>query len=682
MDLHSSLREIKGVGEKTEQLFQKIGVYTLGDILLHFPRTYQEYPQPDDPNEENIGQITAVCGFLRTPAIFRRGKRMDITLASLFCKDQVVECVWFRMPYIAKQLQVGQPYIFYGRLLQEKHGYKMEQPAIFTPEKYLTLRDTLQPIYSLTKGMTQQMVRKLTLAACDSLAEYSEENLPDFVEQREGFPSYMQAIRQVHFPTHFEALAEGRRRLVYQEFFYFILHSRILEAGTTGIENSWHFAKTALTDDTIQKLPYTLTKGQMDTLSQIRSDLQGPYVSQRLVQGDVGSGKTIVAFLAMLDVVASGYQAAIMAPTEVLAMQHAASFRGMCAEYGLPYQVVCLTGSMTASQKQKTYEIIATTPQIFVVGTHALIQEKVHYLNLALVVTDEQHRFGVKQRESLSKKGTTPHMLVMSATPIPRTLAMILYGNMQISTIRELPADRIPIKTCVIKEDLRQKAYEMIGRELADGHQAYIICPLVEASDQTEAENVIDYLDRIRPIFGEQISIATLHGKMPPKEKNTIMQDFTEGKTQILVSTTVVEVGVNVPNATLIMIEDANRFGLAQLHQLRGRVGRGKWQSYCILMDKSKGKKKTDRLEVMHKSNDGFFIAQEDLRLRGPGDFFGIRQSGELGFRLADIIGDADLLQKASQDVADLLREDECLENHPAIRKNLSSFASDNNMIL
>ncbi len=682
MDLHSSLREIKGVGEKTEQLFQKIGVYTLGDILLHFPRTYQEYPDPEDPNDENIGQIVAVCGSLRTPAIFRRGRRMDITLASFFCQGQVVECIWFHMPYIAKQLQVGQPYIFYGRLSKEKQGYKMEQPAIFTPEKYSTLRDSLQPIYSLTKGMTQQMVRKLVLSACDGLADYSEDNLPDFVEQREGFPSYMQAIRQVHFPVHMESLTEGRRRLVYQEFFYFILHSRILEAGTTGIENPWHFSETALTDETIQKLPYTLTKGQRDTLSQIRSDLQGPYVSQRLVQGDVGSGKTIVAFLAMLDVVASGYQAAIMAPTEVLAMQHAAGFRDMCADYGLPYQVVCLTGSMTASQKKKAYEIIATTPQIFVVGTHALIQEKVDYLNLALVVTDEQHRFGVKQRESLSKKGMTPHMLVMSATPIPRTLAMILYGNMQISAIHELPADRIPIKTCVIKEDLRQKAYEMIGRELAAGHQAYIICPLVEASEQTEAENVTDYLERIRPIFGEQVSIATLHGKMPPKEKNAIMQAFAEGKTQILVSTTVVEVGVNVPNATLIMIEDANRFGLAQLHQLRGRVGRGKWQSYCILMDKSKGKKKTDRLEVMHKSNDGFFIAQEDLRLRGPGDFFGIRQSGELGFRLADIIGDADLLQMASQDVADLLKEDESLEKYPVIRKNLSSFASDNNMIL
>ncbi len=403
---------------------------------------------------------------------------------------------------------------------------------------------------------------------------------------------------------------------------------------------------------------------------------------QRLIQGDVGSGKTIIAFLAMADTAHNGCQSAIMAPTEVLARQHYESFLSMCEIFGLDFPVILITGSMTAKQKKLAYQEILDHPDALIIGTHALIQEKVIYQNLALVITDEQHRFGVKQREIFSEKGTKPHILVMSATPIPRTLAMILYGNMQISAIHELPADRIPIKTCVIKEDLRQKAYEMIGRELAGGHQAYIICPLVEASEQTEAENVTDYVERIRPIFGAQVSIAALHGKMPPKEKNAIMQAFAEGKTQILVSTTVVEVGVNVPNTTLIMIEDANRFGLAQLHQLRGRVGRGKWQSYCILMDKSKGKKKTDRLEVMHKSNDGFFIAQEDLRLRGPGDFFGIRQSGELGFRLADIIGDADLLQKASQDVADFLKEDESLENYPAIRKNLSSFASDNNMIL
>ena len=304
------------------------------------------------------------------------------------------------------------------------------------------------------------------------------------------------------------------------------------------------------------------------------------------------------------------------------------------------------------------------------------------YLDLALVVTDEQHRFGVKQREKLSKKGVTPHMLVMSATPIPRTLAMILYGNMQISAIHELPANRIPIKTCVIKEDLRQKGYAMIGKELAAGHQAYIICPLVEASEQTEAENVTDYVEKIRSIFGKQVSIEALHGKMSPKEKNKIMQSFADEKIQILVSTTVVEVGVNVPNATVIMIEDANRFGLAQLHQLRGRVGRGKWQSYCILMDKSKGKKKTERLDVLYQSNDGFFIAKEDLRLRGPGDFFGIRQSGELGFRMADIIGDAAVLQLASEDVNQLLKEDHTLSAYPEIQKQLSSFATDNNMIL
>lgn len=682
MNLYSSLREIKGVGEKTEQLFQKIGVYTVRDILLHFPRGYQEFPEAGGVCTEDCGHLVAVCGKLRTPASYRRGKRMDITFATVFSEDLALECIWFRMPYLAKQLTVGQPFIFYGVLSKEGNRFKMEQPTVYTPDKYLSMRDCLQPVYSLTKGMTQQMVRKITASALDEIDDIEQECLPIAIVEREQFPSHMQAIHKIHFPENFASLAEGRKRIVYEEFFYFILHSRILEAGTTGILNPWTFSDTKTTDMVMQKLPYDLTKGQVETLAQIRSDLQGPYVSQRLIQGDVGSGKTIVAFLAMLDAVANGYQAAIMAPTEVLAMQHAQSFQEMCHDFSLPYQVVCLTGSMTAAQKRKAYDIIATTPGIFVVGTHALIQEKVEYLDLALVVTDEQHRFGVKQREKLSKKGVTPHMLVMSATPIPRTLAMILYGNMQISAIHELPANRIPIKTCVIKEDLRQKGYAMIGKELAAGHQAYIICPLVEASEQTEAENVTDYVEKIRLIFGKQVSIEALHGKMSPKEKNAIMQSFADGKIQILVSTTVVEVGVNVPNATVIMIEDANRFGLAQLHQLRGRVGRGKWQSYCILMDKSKGKKKTERLDVLYQSNDGFFIAKEDLRLRGPGDFFGIRQSGELGFRMADIIGDADVLQQASEDVNQLLKEDHTLSAYPEIQKQLSSFATDNNMIL
>lgn len=681
MNLDSQIRELKGVGEKTETLFQNLGVYTVRDILLHFPREYHKFEQPKSVDEISEGTVIAVLGRIKKTPLVRRNGRMAVTSTQIEGREKILSLIWFRMPYLKNTLKPGMQYVFYGIVKKRKNQLIMEQPKIYTIAQYQELSDSLQPVYALTKGLTNNLVRKMEKQALESIC-LLDDFLPEELRETHDFCEYGQAVRQMHFPDSEYALKNARNRLAYQDFFEFILMMQMSKEQRVTAKNQFTFEENGMIEQIISKLPYPLTGAQKRTIDCIHNEMRGDYVMQRLIQGDVGSGKTIVAFLAMIDAASNGYQSAIMAPTEVLAMQHAAGFREMCADYGLPYQVVCLTGSMTASQKKKAYEIIATRPQIFVVGTHALIQEKVDYLNLALVVTDEQHRFGVKQRESLSKKGMTPHMLVMSATPIPRTLAMILYGNMQISAIHELPADRIPIKTCVIKEDLRQKAYEMIGRELAGGHQAYIICPLVEASEQTEAENVTDYVERIRPIFGAQVSIAALHGKMPPKEKNAIMLAFAEGKTQILVSTTVVEVGVNVPNATLIMIEDANRFGLAQLHQLRGRVGRGKWQSYCILMDKSKGKKKTDRLEVMHKSNDGFFIAQEDLRLRGPGDFFGIRQSGELGFRLADIIGDADLLQKASQDVADFLKEDESLENYPAIRKNLSSFASDNNMIL
>lgn len=681
MNLDSQIRELKGVGEKTETLFQNLGVYTVRDILLHFPREYHKFEQPKSVDEISEGTVIAVLGRIKKTPLVRRNGRIAVTSTQIEGREKILSLIWFRMPYLKNTLKPGMQYVFYGIVKKRKNQLIMEQPKIYTITQYQELSDSLQPVYVLTKGLTNNLVRKMEKQALESIC-LLDDFLPEKLRKIHDFCEYGQAVRQMHFPDSAYALKNARNRLAYQDFFEFILMMQMSKEQRVTAKNQFTFEENGIVEQIISKLPYPLTGAQKRTIDCIHNEMRGDYVMQRLIQGDVGSGKTIVAFLAMIDAASNGYQSAIMAPTEVLAMQHAAGFREMCADYGLPYQVVCLTGSMTASQKKKAYEIIATIPQIFVVGTHALIQEKVDYLNLALVVTDEQHRFGVKQRESLSKKGMTPHMLVMSATPIPRTLAMILYGNMQISAIHELPADRIPIKTCVIKEDLRQKAYEMIGRELAGGHQAYIICPLVEASEQTEAENVTDYVERIRPIFGAQVSIAALHGKMPPKEKNAIMQAFAEGKTQILVSTTVVEVGVNVPNATLIMIEDANRFGLAQLHQLRGRVGRGKWQSYCILMDKSKGKKKTDRLEVMHKSNDGFFIAQEDLRLRGPGDFFGIRQSGELGFRLADIIGDADLLQKASQDVADFLKEDESLENYPAIRKNLSSFASDNNMIL
>lgn len=676
-----SLRTLKGVGDKTEKLFFKLGIYDTDDLLHYYPRNYDAFEAPVDIADLEEGTVKAVSAAVCSGVYITSAKGRQIITASINDSSGKLSVIWFNMPYLRTVLKRGSQFVFRGRIVRKQSHLEMEHPEVFTPAAYGEILHSLQPVYGLTGGLSNKTVTKMIHQLLKNLPMYSE-FLPEEIRERYQLADINYALRTIHFPGNMEELLLSRKRLVFDEFLLFILSVQMLKEKSEETPNYFPINKTWTTEQIIENLPYSLTGAQLNTWHEIERDMSGQALMSRLVQGDVGSGKTIIAFLAMILACENGYQAALMAPTEVLARQHYDGFLRLQEEQGLNFHVVLLTGSNTAREKREIYQQIASGKAQIIIGTHALIQEKVEYHDLALVVTDEQHRFGVKQRESLSKKGMTPHMLVMSATPIPRTLAMILYGNMQISAIHELPADRIPIKTCVIKEDLRQKAYEMIGRELAGGHQAYIICPLVEASEQTEAENVTDYVERIRPIFGAQVSIAALHGKMPPKEKNAIMQAFAEGKTQILVSTTVVEVGVNVPNATLIMIEDANRFGLAQLHQLRGRVGRGKWQSYCILMDKSKGKKKTDRLEVMHKSNDGFFIAQEDLRLRGPGDFFGIRQSGELGFRLADIIGDADLLQKASQDVADFLKENEGLENYPAIRKNLSSFASDNNMIL
>jgi ATP-dependent DNA helicase RecG len=417
----------------------------------------------------------------------------------------------------------------------------------------------------------------------------------------------------------------------------------------------------------------------MRTIGEIISDMKSPYVCQRLVQGDVGSGKTIIAFLAMALCAKSGCQSAIMAPTEVLARQHYESFVSMCDSFGIDCPVILLTGSLTAAQKKKTYQQILDSPNAMIIGTHALIQEKALYANLALVITDEQHRFGVRQREIFSEKGTAPHILVMSATPIPRTLAIILYGDMDISVIDEVPAKRLPNKNCVVGTAYRPKAYEFIRDQVKMGHQAYVICPLVEESEQMEGENATGYAQMLRDYYGGSISVGLLHGKMKNEKKNEIMEAFAKNEIQVLVSTTVVEVGVNVPNATVMMIENADRFGLAQLHQLRGRVGRGDAQSYCIMINTVNTKTAKKRLETLNRSNDGFYIASEDLKLRGPGDFFGIRQSGELIFKLADIYQDADVLKAASEAVKEILDDDPLLEaeEHLGLRTAMGQFMDE-----
>ncbi len=669
MELTAPIREIKGVGEKTEGLLQKMGVYTVGDILLHFPRDYVKYPRASEIDELRDGENAAVIVRIEKPAVLRRTRAMAITVLKSGHNGRELEALWFRLPYIINGLKKGKTVILYGRVTDKRGLFHMEQPALFTPEDYASVEETMQPVYALTRGVTNRFLTKTArhaLDVCDSFFEY----LPTDVRAKYELAEYNYAVANIHFPDSMEALIQARKRLVFDEFFLFLMTMQLERKGEEKQKNPHHFQDGKELDTYMKKLPYELTGAQRRTLGEIVSDMKGEVLMQRLIQGDVGSGKTIVAFLAMLLASDSGYQSAIMAPTEVLAKQHEQSFLELCALFGIEKTIVLLTGSMTAKQKREKRALIETHPDALIVGTHALIQEAVSYGDLALVITDEQHRFGVRQRETFAKKGQTPHILVMSATPIPRTLAIILYGDMDISVMDEVPAKRLPIKNCVVGENYRKKANAFLEREVAAGHQAYIICPLVEASENFDANNVTDYAERLAASLSPQVRIACLHGKMKAAEKNRIMEDFKDHKTDVLVSTTVVEVGVNVPNATVMMIENADRFGLAQLHQLRGRVGRGEAQSYCIMMNASDSERARDRLDILNKSNDGFFIASEDLKLRGPGDFFGIRQSGDMSFLLADIYTDARVLQNAADEVKRILTEDPALaqEKHENLR--------------
>jgi ATP-dependent DNA helicase RecG len=447
-------------------------------------------------------------------------------------------------------------------------------------------------------------------------------------------------------------MMKARQRLVFDEFFLYSLALRKLKEKKTILRSEYTMEEQPECDQYIKSLPYSLTKAQLRVWEEIKKDLRGDYVMNRLIQGDVGSGKTVLAILAMLLAIKNGYQASFMVPTEVLAKQHYKSLRSLTTEFGI--SICILVGSMTAKEKREAYERIKTHQADIIVGTHALIQEKVEYDRLGLVITDEQHRFGVKQREALMNKGGNPHVLVMSATPIPRTLAIILYGDLDISIVDELPAERLPIKNCVVDTNYRPNAYRFIDKQVAEGRQAYVICPMVEESEEVEAENVIEYTERLQEALATGVIVEYLHGKMKPKDKNDVMERFANGEINVLVSTTVVEVGVNVPNATVMMVENSERFGLAQLHQLRGRVGRGEYQSFCIFVCGSSSKEAWERLGILNKSNDGFFIAGEDLKLRGPGDIFGIRQSGDLDFKLGDIFTDASLLKTAAEAVKGL----------------------------
>ena len=564
--------------------------------------------------------------------------------------------------------------VFRGRVVKKNGRLTMEQPEIFLGDAYGEVIHSMQPIYGQTKGLPNKTIVRAVKQAL-SVRQMVRDYMPLDLRIRYELAEYNFAIEHIHFPTDRTELLFARKRLVFDEFFLFLMAVRRLKDRRVDRESHFRMTPSDEVISLVKNLPYALTGAQNKVLTEVFRDMTGGKVMNRLIQGDVGSGKTIIAVLALLEAAYNGYQGALMVPTEVLARQHYESMLSLFEENGIDKQVVLVTGSMTAKEKRTAYGKIASHEADIIVGTHALIQEKVVYDKLALVITDEQHRFGVSQREMLGRKGDEPHVLVMSATPIPRTLAIIIYGDLDISIIDELPANRLPIKNCVVDTSYRNTAYSFIKGEVAAGRQAYVICPMVEASEMIEAENVLDYAKKLQSAL-PGIPVEYLHGKMKAKEKNAVMERFAAGEIKILVSTTVVEVGVNVPNATVMMIENAERFGLAQLHQLRGRVGRGKHQSYCILVDGSGQDGTRERLTILSKSNDGFFIASEDLKLRGPGDIFGLRQSGDLEFKLADIFTDANILKTVSEEVNRLLDEDPELssEEHAELGKKLNLY--------
>ena len=675
--MKQSLQTLKGVGEKTEKLFFRLGIYDTEDLLHYYPRNYDAFEAPVDIADLEEGTVKAVSAAVCSGVYVNSVRGRQIISVNIADQSGKFPVVWFNLPYLKKTLRKGSWFVFRGRIVRKQGKLEMEHPEIFTPSAYEEILHNLQPIYGLTAGLSNKTVVKMVTQLLEDLPMQSE-YLPEELRERYGLADVNYALKTIHFPKNKEELLVSRKRLVFDEFLLFILSVRRMKEKAEETPNCFPVKETWLTEEVIERLPYSLTNAQLNAWHEIERDLAGRTMMSRLVQGDVGSGKTILAFLAMFLVADNGYQAALMAPTEVLARQHYEGFLKLMEEQGLSFPTILLTGSDTAKEKRIAYERIASGEASIIIGTHALIQEKVEYANLALVITDEQHRFGVKQREALTTRGNPPNVLVMSATPIPRTLAIILYGDLDISVIDELPAKRLPIKNCVVNTSYRPKAYSFIEKQVREGRQAYVICPMVEESEEMEAENVLDYTQKLKENLPSDIRIEYLHGKMKPKEKNRVMESFAAGEIQVLVSTTVVEVGVNVPNATVMMVENAERFGLAQLHQLRGRVGRGEYQSYCIFIQGNQDQI-SKRLEILNKSNDGFYIAGEDLKLRGPGDLFGIRQSGDMEFRIGDIYNDSTILKEASEAAEEILSLDPelDLEQHRFLRERMENYGQN-----
>ncbi|EDW23649.1 ATP-dependent DNA helicase RecG [Bacillus pumilus] len=651
--LQDNVSVLKGIGEETEKTLNELGIHTVADLLGYFPYRYDDYELRNLEEVKHDERVTVEGKVHSEPVLTYYGKKRSRLTFRLLVGRFLITAICFNRPYLKRSLVLGDTVSVTGKWDKNRQSIMVQEFKKGTHEQ----DGSIEPVYSVKENVTVKMMRRFVKQALSLYVDKAEDPLPKQLVSTYKLMSYQEALKTIHLPETRDSLKQARRRFVYEEFLIFQLKMQAIRKKerekTSGIQHP--FSKDAVFEF-VHSLPFPLTKAQSRVLDEIMSDMASPYRMNRLLQGDVGSGKTAVAAIALYAAHLSGYQGALMVPTEILAEQHADSLYQLFEKWGL--NIALLTSSVKGKRRRELLERLKEGEIDILVGTHALIQDEVEFQQLGLVITDEQHRFGVEQRKKLRSKGQDPDVLFMTATPIPRTLAITVFGEMDVSVIDELPAGRKQIETYWVKHDMLDRILAFVDKELKKGRQAYIICPLIEESDKLDVQNAIDVHSMLTEAYRGKWSIGLMHGKLASDEKDQVMRDFTANEVQILVSTTVVEVGVNVPNATIMVIYDADRFGLSQLHQLRGRVGRGEHQSFCVLMADPKSETGKERMRIMSETTDGFELSEKDLELRGPGDFFGKKQSGMPEFKVADMVHDYRALETARKDAAELVQSD------------------------
>ena len=655
IDLNKDVKFVKNVGPNRVKLLNKLNIFTLKDLITYFPRNHEDRSIPKKISDCSDGEEALIKGIAVTKVTETKTRKLSIY--KLLIRDESESCTitWFNQKYIKDLFKVGHVYNFYGKIETKLGRYEMRSP-VFDEDGFSKNTGKIVPIYPLVAGISQNVIRKIIENGTEEVKGKLEENIPDYILKRYNLIGINEAIKNIHFPDNNNDFIKARQRLVFEELLGFQLALLHIKECNLQEEKGIEFNREVKMSDVINELPFKLTKAQLRVLEEIDRNRESSKPMNRLLQGDVGSGKTIVSIISAYKAVKSGYQVAIMAPTAILADQHFKNFQNILNKFNIKCEL--LVSAISKKKKQDILDRLADGEIEILIGTHALIEENVIFKKLGLVVTDEQHRFGVKQRATLNSKGRNPDVIVMSATPIPRTLALILYGDLDISIIDELPPNRKKIDTFAITKELEDRLNGFIKKQIDEGRQAYIVCPLVEENEEMDLKSVAELTAKYKNETFSNYRVEYLHGKMKPKEKDEIMAKFKNGEIDILISTTVIEVGVDVPNANIMVVENAERFGLAQLHQLRGRVGRGEFKSYCVLKYEGKGKTVRERMKVMCETNDGFIISEKDLELRGSGDFFGTAQHGLPELKIANLFEDMKALKEVQKLANEIIAKD------------------------